>query len=374
MIYLFCFFVSCLLIWLGENNRKYFIISKAIFLLALIIPATLAGLRDFSVGYDVLHYGNPFFRDVITSPSLNAVSSRWDGWIEPGYRWLNFIVAKFTDDVRWFYFWLSFLQNTFTFFGFYTYRNKLSIWLGMLCYYCLFFNFSLNVMRESLAMSMLFFASKYLLNKCYVKYAIWILIALFFHKAAAVAFLFIPLHIYIYKFKSDRAKFILVAVLAITFFVFMKNLSLILTILQLDYLGRIMFYIAGKNDYELLWKLAIVNFILVIPPFAFFYWKRKELYSLGEENHFFFAITIICLLLTQMIHFGGHIIRVQGVFQWIYLLALLMLSAVYKNLPNKQFLLKTSIICYVFCRWVILVRRNTDETFPYSSSILSSIF
>jgi hypothetical protein len=371
MPYLICFFSSCLLIWFGQKIKQgqseFF--RWFVYAIALLIPAALSGIRDFSVGWDSLYYAIPFFRDIITSPNLNAISLQWDGWIEPGYMWFNFIVAQFTDNVHWLFFWLSFLQNIFTFFGFYAYRNKLPIWLGMLCYYVLFFTPSLSLIRSSFAMSIFFFASKYLSNRSYMKYAIWLLVAFLFHKSALIAFLFIPIHIYVHKFENDRAKFILIAGVVISFLILYKNLNLILRFLQMDYLWRILTYLAESNI-----RLTgmIINFIIYIPPFAFFYWKRKKLYSLDKENHFFFMMTIISLLSSQLTFIGGDYAgRIELVFHMFLLLALPIALRGY----NKQFLLKVFIVCYLFCFWgIMVVRRNPDIVIPYTSSILNSIF
>jgi hypothetical protein len=374
MIYVFCFLISCLLIWFGENNRKYFIASKVIFLLALIITATLAGVRDYFVGIDTRFYVKPFFDDVVSSPNLNAVSSQWDLWIEPGYRWLNFIVAQFTDDVHWFFFWIIFLQNSFVFLGFYFYRDKVPIWLGMLCYYFCFFCYSLCFARESLVMSVLFFASRYLLNKSYMKYAIIALVLVLFHKSALLALLMIPLHIYASKFESDRAKFILMLCMVAFFLVLEKIIGLALEAFNMEYLERLLFY-ASENETDYTWRSHAILIAVFFPPFAFFYWKRKEMYSIGKEYHFFFLITIICLLFSQVIALGPMAHRLVTVFKWFWVLVLPMSLAVYKGLPGKQFLLKISIACYVVYYWFFtLVQRNREDVLPYSSSILSSIF
>jgi hypothetical protein len=368
-----CFCLSSILIWLGENNRKYFITSRIFFLLALIIPAALAGLRDFSVGIDVVVYVKPFFDDVVSSPNLNALDPKWDLWIEPGYRWLNFVVAIFTDDVHWFFFWIVFLQSSFVFLGLYTYRDKMPLWLGMLCYYFLFFCYSLCAVRESLAMSMLFFASRYLLNKSYIKYAIVALVLVLFHKSALLAFLLIPLHIYVSKFESDRAKFILITCFALFFLFLEKILNLILEILQMEYLLRALYYLEGETEFT--WRTHAILIAVFILPFAFFYWKRKKMYSIGKEYHFFFAITAVCLLVSQLITFGPHTARMATVFKWLLILILPMSLAVYKGLPNKQFLLKISVACYAVYYWFFtLVYRNREEVLPYSSSFLNSIF
>jgi hypothetical protein len=374
MIYVFCFLISCLLIWFGENNRKYFITSRVFFLLALIIPAALAGLRDPSIGFDTMLYTKPFFDDVVSSPNLNAVSPQWDFWIEPGYRWLNFIVAKFTDDVHWFFFWIIFLQNSFVFLGFYFYRDKVPVWLGMLCYYFCFFCYSLCFARESLVMSVLFFAFHYLLNKSYIKYAIFALVLVLFHKSALLALLLIPFHIYASKFESDRAKFILMICLTVFFFTLEKILGLALEFFNMDYLERALWY-ASENETEYTWRSHAILIAVFFPPFAFFYWKRKEMYSIGKEYHFFFLITIICLLFSQIIALGPWAYRFVTVFKWFLVLVLPMSLAVYKNLPSKQFLLKISIVCYSVYYWFfLLVHRDRENVLPYSSSFLNSIF
>jgi hypothetical protein len=374
--YLICFSTSSFLLWFGQNIKRgqsewfrWFIYG-----IALLIPAALAGLRDFSIGVDTAGYGNPFFYDVVSSPSLDAVSPQWDGWIEPGYAWLNFIVAKFTDDVHWFYFVIMLLQNLFTFLGFYIYKHKLSIWLGMFCYYCIFFNYSLNSIRQCFALSIIFFASYYLLNKSYIKYAFCILITFLFHKVAILMFLFIPLHVYINKFESDRAKYFLITGVTIFFLLLETILGSILEILQLNNIQRAFEYLSSERVTSL--KMAIGFFASIVPPVVFFYWKRKKLYDVGKENHFFLTVIVICLLSTQLMWIGGEFIgRIADPFKWFLMLALPMTAAIYKNSSGKQFLLKTSVACYAIYYWILIsVYRNSDETIPYTSAFLETIF
>jgi hypothetical protein len=137
----------------------------------------------------------------------------------------------------------------------------------------------------------------------------------------------------------------------------------------MDYLWKILTYLAESN---IQLTGMIINFIVYIPPFALFYWKRKKLYNLDKENHFIFMMTIVSLFSSQLTFIGGSFAgRIEIAFHMFLLLALPIVLRAY----NNQFLLKIFIVCYLLCFWgLMVVHRNPDLVIPYSSSILNSIF
>ena len=63
--YLICFAFSSFLFWFGERLRLEKIVEPIrwfIYGIALLIPSVLAGLRDVTVGTDMLVYGVPVFK------------------------------------------------------------------------------------------------------------------------------------------------------------------------------------------------------------------------------------------------------------------------------------------------------------------------
>lgn len=59
-MYVLIFGVSAGFIYCSEKTQSK-LLKRILIILALLIPSILAGLRDYSIGNDVLLYGNKWF-------------------------------------------------------------------------------------------------------------------------------------------------------------------------------------------------------------------------------------------------------------------------------------------------------------------------
>ena len=123
-IYLFCFFASFFLLLLSEGIKKRIVFSlkdtnkiisnlNPFFLItvfiALLIPSMLAGYRDYTIGTDVLVYGNYWFEMTKGLDLQSYVQWATASSIGSLYALLNYTVSRFSENPHVFYFVLSFI-------------------------------------------------------------------------------------------------------------------------------------------------------------------------------------------------------------------------------------------------------------------------
>ncbi len=155
-------------------------------LIGILIPCILAGLRDETVGTDVLVYAKTAFLTYKDSTLVNVILADTRK-TEVGYNLLAFVASKFTDDLGGF----LFLIELFVIVPVYVVLTKsrkekgTSICEGMFVFYLLFFGQSLSIMRQSIAAAILFLAI-YEFRSQKLRGILYGILAFFFHSSVAI--------------------------------------------------------------------------------------------------------------------------------------------------------------------------------------------
>ncbi len=149
LIYLATFLLSCVIAYVAEKqsaSRKWVLVFVAFLPLVL-----LAGLRDSAIGVDTDYYPLPYFH---YSMNMNILDMMKEAGCEPGFSALFWAISRIT---RSFNAVLTVIQLLMVLPLVWTlYKLKInSIIPAVLVYACTFFPWSLNIMRQSLAASIL---------------------------------------------------------------------------------------------------------------------------------------------------------------------------------------------------------------------------
>ena len=192
-IYLLVFGLAAFFAYLAQKfeNKKVLVILFSI--IAILIPSVLAGVRDSNIGTDLEVYGKPFFNRAVLSDSFEEYSNICE--TELGYRIINYIVSRFSDNINIFLFVLEFIIIGIVYLAFYQRRKEIPVWLGLLCYLFLFYSRFLNLLRQGIAVSIIIYSYKYLEKNELKKFLLAILIATMFHTTAifAITLIFIKI-------------------------------------------------------------------------------------------------------------------------------------------------------------------------------------
>lgn len=191
LIYLGCFTLTLLLVFLDEWLWKKYPQNKKLIILCsffvILIPSILAGVRDDTVGTDVLVYCKPWFDMACQYDSLWSYIQSIPG-TEWGYLACSYFVSRFTNDSHWVYFLYSFLVSLFVFLSLYEVREEGSVFLGEFVYLFMFYNMSYNIIRQSIAMALLLYATVKFGKREYIKTIVLCIVACSFHRTAFIAF------------------------------------------------------------------------------------------------------------------------------------------------------------------------------------------
>lgn len=172
---------------LGKKRQSLFYYICIV--IGLLLPAILAGLRDSSIGTDVELYGNYWFIYAGKYSFFPYMKMAVEQSIGPVYALLNYLVSIVTDDVKVFYFVLSFTETVFVYSGIRGFKDKISVPFGMFCYYTIFYNNTLNLLRQMLAVSIVCFSYRFLVKNQYAVFFILSLLAILSHSSAVFVIL-----------------------------------------------------------------------------------------------------------------------------------------------------------------------------------------
>ncbi len=234
-LYLIVFFSSFLCLKLSESfkTNKYakkslclksnFTINGvhlfSIFLvfLGLAIPCIFAALRSLDVGTDIKGYVTPFY-DFSLKHNFNQLIQESNSAIGFTFSLLIYICAKFFNIHM-----LLFFIETLVIFPAYRalslLNKELSPAVGMLIFYFLFYNLTLCVMRQGIAMSFILLSYAYFEKKKYIPSIVFSIVAVMFHKSSALIILFIFIVFLILNSKKKKANLILFVFFLVIFFV-----------------------------------------------------------------------------------------------------------------------------------------------------------
>lgn len=377
-IYLITFTISIALIFFSEKIQLKVLKNLVIFL-GLLIPALLAGLRSLYIGTDVLTYVYPLFNTAKSSSSylqyLNMPALK-DGIMqtvssyEYGYTLLTYLVAKLTGSFQLLQTIIEFSILLFIYLGISRLKNKdASVWLCMLTYYLLFFNNSLNMVRQWMAMSILLFGFKYIENQELYKFVIVVLFAYLFHTTAIIGLLFYFIY-WIIKISSSKylvlnsyangtisitiISFILIIIFSCVMLLLINKAYPLLGIIGLS---RYSYYLSGSLS------LSINQFVLKAPLVILFSLNANEIFR-KDYKIYFYLILFLDLIESQLASLSDFSIRISTYVAMFNIYGYTVLSE--SNNKMKMIILRCLIIIYLLIYWYYLYCvKGNDQTIPY---------
>ena len=273
-------------------------VKKKCGLVALIaLISFVGGFRALNIGTDIGVYGKKYFDLAITHNSFFEYVDIFS-YAEPGYLFLNFLVSRFTNNISVFLLILQLLCNALVISTLYHYKDKCPLWMSYTVYFCVFYGLTFNIMRQSCALSIIFFAIRFLQEKKWIKYAISIALAFTFHSTALIAGILIFLIYMICQTKSKMKTYIIFIIIsgAILSLIFIKDVIPVLYNFGIinERIYNYMFTFLNETI-DISWGETIFKLIFIF--FAFLPLKKYK--DKFELNYFFIVSMIIDFILFQ---------------------------------------------------------------------------
>lgn len=361
IIYIIMFLCSLLLIYISYIiNNKF--IRKLLLLCGLLLPCLLAAFRNLSIGTDTSgyvfrlfnwsQYSNHFYDFVnlcLKAGDLNDF----------GYLFITFVSYKFFGNIKFLFFISEFLV-IFPIFLSLTIKskNKSTIILGMLFFYLYIYNVSLNMVRQSIAISFLILGLTLLDTKQTKKSVLCLIIAVLFHKTAVVGGVLYLIYALIKRDKKEMKVFLfLIYVISIISVLFYKEFIVLISDLNIyahgvEYLNKYSIFDPKIMD------TCVYVFLLLV--YMFNNKEYKETIINSKFYNFMIAESLIILQFGMFIRYAD---RLSLYFLYPFLInGLPYLYDNQKNMQKSKLILIIFFIFYWFYSFVIL---NLHETIPY---------
>jgi hypothetical protein len=339
------------------------IYAKVFFcVLSVTIVAILAGVRDFEVGgVDLLLYGDDVFYYAHNSESfMNMIStSRFGIDGEYGYLFINYIVSRFTMDLHWFCFVLSFITNGVVMLAINILNRKYTvmIWLVYLfTYYLLAYNY----LRQGLAVAVVFLAIVLVSKDMPIFGFIVGLSSILFHNSAVMFFLIYFIILYFKKNHSLKSYLLLVgaSVFVLIFYSIIVSQLVNYNLINMKYLG----YINNTTSIE---PLGYEDLYRVVPLLmGFIVFRKSNQNSDININRIFYLFLIIDLIFVPIKEINGTLYRSMIYFAYI---RIVLYPAIVDSIKSLSLRYIAKFGCVVFVVGIFVMKNYSSS---YTSQIL----
>lgn len=365
-MYVMTFVSSCFLLHLSEKkqfrNTKSFLVITA-----LLIPSIIAGVRDYTIGTDVLLYGNDWFEKAISYDSMYQYLMKAKEYnVGVGYAAVNYIVSRISHSPHMFYFVYELLQLTILYRALQAYKDKIEISYAFLVYYFLFFNNSLNILRQAMAIVLVLHSYKFAKNNKIFKFVITIIVAYSFHSSAIVGAVIYPIcWAYSRSFKKKWIKPTIVIgsiSVMVGYRIIFDMLSKINLISGVRYEKYLIQDIIGGRYLGLGYWIVIMLFLIN---------TRKKGQKKFEDFNIISTFLCVSATISVLPFFGSALLsRISfyfDIFQVILLPIVSMnLRIRYGDERETCVVRKTIVLLPIIVYWIIAyIVRNGAHTYPY---------
>lgn len=379
-IYLEFFLISILLFYLKNKvNNKF--LKKILIFFALLLPCVLAGIRHHSIGTDVDVYVSQLFNKALYSNSWSEYynSRWWFSWhfiyvsdYEIGFSFLIYLVTKIFSNFQIVLFFIELFIILPIYCSIKNIGNlKDKEYIVFFVFYMLFFNLSLNAMRQFISLSYVFLAFSFLINKRKFKYFFYVFVAFLFHKSSIMALLVFIIYEIINN-KSLKNIFIVIGEkkysfnkLISFFLVFialflMLNSNYLVNFIQMIGLDKYSGYISGNVS------MSISKFIKVLPIFFLFIVHFKKMKIKYSESSFLFVLLVLKIIISNFSSVNTFGERISYIFDIFLMVTIPYLCTLYNS--KKDNVTKILLISYlVFYWWFYYVYGGNSETIPFKT-------
>lgn len=366
-VYIIGFIISLFLFYYAEKRKFSGQEAKTCIFFAILIPCLIAGLRSKAIGTDLETYVEPLFQAAERSKTLRAyldTGYSLRGWdytavadFEIGFTLLIFGIQKLFGDMQVLLFVIQALTIIPIYLGLRAFGKTQPVWLGMAVYFLMFFNYSLNMMRQWIAMAWLFYAFHFLMQDKYRKYFIVLAFALLFHATAILGLAIVAIYRLVARENSygKTVKALMLCGIGVASIFSLEMLTELLKLLGLNY-GS---YLSGSVTFmpnQIFYRLPILLLMIL-------QWKRFK--KTNVYARFYLLMVIFDLLTSQLTSIYSHSARIGVYFSEYYMLAYPALHMTSARKYNRKVVMWFTLAYLCVYWWFIYVYGGTSETVPY---------
>ncbi len=191
------------------SAQKKKVLNKWTIITVLLLSAVM-GFRGLKVGIDTIAYYE--FFDEFSRRFVVGIR----GIDEIGFVGISYLIMRLFDSVNFTFFFWALITNTLILCRIHELRERVSVPVATIAYLSTFYFLECNVLREMVAVSMIFWGSRYIFSRKYGKYVICCMLAVSMHWSAILAFALIPLSLLnnLKRYKKSQIALVIIALFA----------------------------------------------------------------------------------------------------------------------------------------------------------------
>lgn len=354
--YIVGFVLSSLFVWLAEQNKN----QKVFGILAIGILTFIATVRSFDIGIDIQYYVLKTFATAKLYPNdLISYMAYNPDQVEPLYLLIEYIAANTFENVHVALFVFSVTTNSFIYLGLKNLRKKISVTLGWIAYCFLFYMVTLNLMRQFMAISIIFYLFSDEKKMSWKRTIFFSMLAMGFHISG-----FMGIFLYIvYKFlNADVVKELELRKFAVGIFIllpFIANAAINAMWMLGMVSGKFSIYLGNEGN------IALGNIVfrsIGLGIFLLYMYKNKVA---QKDNWIRFILYLAIIDILFLINNGLFSIRIGKIFSIFEIVYFLIGLNVFKK-NGSSMIAKISLICLLFAYWYYqFIVLNSGLVFPY---------
>lgn len=379
-IYLITFSLSSFLLMLAEKGKGKKITKEVLVFLGLLLPILLACMRKVGIGTDTKVYTSVLYDAALNSNSFfdylgkyvysnfqNKAVTKW----EIGYNLVVYFSTRLTGSIQGVFFFTHALIIGFIYKGLEKIEGNFSISFSMFLFYLLFYGTSLNLMRQWMAISILFYGFHYLQKGNIKKYIFTVVTATLFHNSGIIGVLILLLYFYLESEKKNIdiaigeriidigiRRVIIVCGVAILLLVGLETLARVLGSINAVFSRYVRVYISGTI------KIMPMQIVRRIPILVIVFYNWKRLKQMEPAAPFLCGMLILDLITSQL---GGITNQSSRLGYFFSVYEILLFGETVQSCQKRQrFLLDCFfLVYYAFWFYYDMVLMRRAEIVPY---------
>lgn len=339
------FFIVFFIISLGLILNKY---PKSYLKILFFVFFIISAFRSFNIGNDTIEYTNLYTS--LQNSTIESFTWRY----ERGFLYFNRILSFVSSNPQVLLVTIAFI----TCLAYYIVIKKYSLipWMSVYLFFTLrYFDLSMNIARQTLAMAAILMAVTTILNKKYILFFILVLLATSFHNTAIISLCIL----FVDKIKDNKKFVAFLAILtSIGFILFPMIFNFLLRFFPTYSYYLTSSYMDGSTRTATILNIT-VNMVIIL-----FVWYVG--FPRSKPNILFFKMILVGLAISIISIRFSLLDRVGDYFS---VFVILLLPNSFNNLRyNKsfKFLLYMFILIFMgYCLTILLLRPDWNRIYPY---------
>jgi len=327
--------------------------NRIFWVLSLIIPLLLASFRwQVGTDYSTYIYLYDLFSEIETlSQFFRSVLD-----IEPSFIILNVLIKAIFNDYILVFAICSLITLAFFYRAIEDYHEKSSVMLAIVVFLFLLYPTTLNIVRQMIAVAIVFYATRYIFQRKYAKAAIWMIVALSFHYSALMILPF-------WFLRGDRRwqKNIRIVLFALLIFIVVGDLVFHDAFSQLPLFGLLAD--TTTEGTRLSYGLLLLRLPIIVPVLVF----RKRLIAQDERNYYWIILMVFEVAFGHL----GYIFDVFNRFALYFAVSwVVLLPALVRCMRTRgaQYRMGAYVLLATVGLWVYNTGiQNYGDVLPYKS-------